>query len=163
MRTLLRCGILVSILAVSLSVSARHAHAAGTRYFAASTCQVASGAATFNTSGQVQNSSGTALVLWCPLIIDPQVTLPAGAPTITVDGFSNSANNAVTVKVCSTVASGFGQTCSSMNSGTNSSGVFHLTPFIPGVNSGDYPYVLVTMGGPSGGSFNTFFGYSLSN
>src|SRR4051812_14974293 len=100
MRTFVRYAILALISAGSVSVTATRAQAAGTRYFAASTCQVASGAATFNTAGQVGNASGTPLVLWCPLVLDPQVTLPAGAATVRIDGFANGVNNSVTAKVC---------------------------------------------------------------
>jgi hypothetical protein len=142
------------------------AQAAGARKFHASTCLVKSGTATFNSAGQIGNATSGEVVLWCPLISDPTVGLPATSAAVRVNVFSNGCINGVsgTSANVSNVPAGGGPSSSPGSSSPNCvPGVVELTPSIPAVGANDYPVLEVRLRGAINGSMNTFFGYRLMN
>jgi len=144
----------------------KNSFAQSTRYYHPSSCQVISGTATFNTSGQIGNATTGPVKLWCPLISDPTVSIPS-ASGLYFDGasfFKNSTStSAAKLQICEVFAGGGGQSCGG-ESTTSQSGVNQITALLP-TNPvvGDYYYMIVTLGPIVGGSSNTFFGYSFTD
>jgi hypothetical protein len=153
-----------AVLIASLITGAT-ASATGIRKYHVSSCQFAgtSGSVVWNTSGQLGNLTGSAQSVWCPLAVAPPVDLPATSKDVRIHGFSLGSSG-LSAKICATFPGGGGQTCG-VPSVTGLSGVSTLIPFFPSapaMASGDYPYVVVTLGPSVGGGSNTVFGYNLN-
>jgi hypothetical protein len=165
MKRLMIAGTIFSLVTAGLAIHAPAVQAAGTRKYHASTCLVKSGTATFNSDGQIGNLTGGDVVLWCPLISDPNVGLPGTNPGVMVGVYSNGCINGVvgpSAKVCVAPAAGGSVTCNGRaEPGTCIPGTSDLPPTIPLVGTNDYPFVEVTLHGAIAGSSNTFFGYRL--
>ena len=153
---------------ISLTFVPLIASATTTRVFHASACIVQSGTAAVSSIGQIANTSGTQLVLQCPLISDPTIPLPSATANTMSQLFSNGCISGVTgvsAEVCVVSASSGTQTCNSGGAtvpGSCSPGVYPLPAAFPTMSAGDFAYLLIRLNAPISGSFNTFWGYTLS-
>jgi hypothetical protein len=155
-----------SLVAAGIVTPPSVAQAAGARRFHASTCLVKSGTATFNSAGQIGNATSGEVVLWCPLISDPSVGLPAASAAVRVNVFSNGCIggvSGVSTNVSNVPAAGGPSSSPGSSSPSCVPGVYELTPSIPAVGANDYPVLEVRLRGAISGSTNTFFGYRLMN
>jgi hypothetical protein len=139
-----------------------------TRNYHASLCQVISGTPTFNSAGQIGNTTGSDVVLWCPLIADPTVALPGPGNGVRVDTFSNGCSAGIGAGVSAAVVvvpQGGGNSASAGSSspGSCTPGVYELTPGVVAVGANDTAYLRVVLHKAINGSSNTFFGYRLHN
>jgi len=168
MKTLYLAATASALLAIGISPTAKAAPG-GTRSFMAAECTVASGTATYSSIGQIANTSGTTLKLWCPIISDPQVGLPTvtSFESLEIDAFSNGCIGGIPGTAAALYdvpkLGGVATTSGASIPGSCLPGVYPLTPAFTLIHPGDYTYILVTLGPPISGSFSTFWGYSLTN
>jgi hypothetical protein len=149
----------LSVVAVT-ALSASTSFAAGDRHIHASACQAVSGTATFNIYGQIQNTGTTTLVLWCPLITDPSVSIPASSYStyglVTVDGWTD-VYPGVDANVCVESPNGGSAFCGyNLPATTYSIGLYHLDPEVPPRAANDYLFLRLYLRPGT-----VFFGYKI--
>jgi hypothetical protein len=114
-----------------------------TRYYNASSCQVASGTPLFS-DGQIQNNGSTTMVLLCPIQRDQLSSASFRDVTaITLDAWCNSFPCEATA--CLSHQQGGAKTCTSGNLGGGVIGVAHFAPMVPAMTAADYLYVEFSM------------------
>jgi hypothetical protein len=112
-------------------------------------------------NGQMYNASPTTIQVLCPVESDTEVNFKEQRPT--VYGFTNGST--WEGKACYTFASGggVGGHCGDPLT-TVGSGRVEMTLKLNGwadALSTDYPYLVITLGGPVGASYNVIFGWLL--
>jgi hypothetical protein len=194
-------GLSVLFAVAFLGIPATRSYASGTRFFHPTGCSVAfhaSPGASDNdhtalangdsgdpgnffvpSASQFQNGLTTPIIFYCPLITDPQVTLPAPglSQPVTVSMFYNGGPNGVSndnsrptltyAKVCRTFGApggGTGTQCNVPRLPTGGAQIYELQATVSSGGANDYFYLVVGMGPIAQNlSRNQFFGYRITN
>ena len=159
-------------MAAGLLVEAPEALAAGTMVFHASNCQRSGedSGTPYYTNGEVGNSSGNTVTLYCPL--DYDTSAPPTAKQVQIDGWNNTCNvqwtKSVELSVCVKGAGGYVLNCTPTPVGPapgpwgcHPAGVYHLITGIPTFSVGDSLFVKVKLEKHNDGGDNTMYGYKI--
>ena len=155
------------VIAVGLCAAATANATTTQRVFHALPCKAANSNGILSSIYQWYNASSlgnTSIV--CPVTSDSTVAIPATSPltaSVTVNGYDN-AIGASSVRLCRQPASGGTPQCATTSASSTASGSWSLTAPLPsGLSVGDYVYLEVSLGPVMGGSYCTFWGYTLTN